>query len=192
MTQEQSQICTVIPPGTRRTGPFQFDPHAIPGAGWTVDLIKIQLEDPGDIVVWHLEQIWKVIPGVRQVMLTFRNGSGASVPLGPFTSLAVDLDAMTATGTRPDGVRDCYLYNILVCHSSGQSWNLFPIDPQIDNIPPPAEGGNGSHEGEEGERFRAKAEAREGHGAAGPRAGSRTRKSETSSAPNPGGGRRES
>src|SRR5262249_10822229 len=96
-----------------------------------------QLETFGDAVIWNLAAIWTAIPGVTQVTFTFSAGRGVPTPLGPFTAFAVDLVNKTATGSGPDTYRDCYRYNIEVVHRLGQTWKLFPVDPQIDNLAPP-------------------------------------------------------
>ena len=134
-------ICTLIPPLIPRKIPKPFGPKVSSGP-WKVDIDPIQLEHPGDTVVWDLSSLVKLIPGITKVELTFRSGRGAATPLGPFTNLAVAAGFMSATGSVPDAIQDCYCYNIEVT-SSGDVSKVFPVDPQIDNLPPIPDTGGG-------------------------------------------------
>ena len=159
---------------------------------WAASVNPIQLQNDDDEVVWDLTAVWTMWPK-GAVRIRFLTGP----PLldsarGPHKKLS--LAPPHAHGQQRIPNWGCYTY-VFEVDESGHSNQYVPlsfiVDPQIDNLPPPTMMRHGRHESEHGRRSKAKAGPREGHGALGPRAGSRTRKSGTSSAPNPGGGRRE-
>lgn len=164
---------------------------ATPGT-WAASLSPIQLQNDDDEVVWDLTAIWAMWPKAA-VRIRFLSGPPPLDPdRGPHKMLS--MARPNAHGQQRHHNWGCYSYVFEVDESgAGQQYAplSFIVDPQIDNLPPPTgERGPGSHEGEHGRRSKAKPGAREGHEAAGRPAGSRTRKSGTSSARHPSGGRR--
>ncbi len=135
MVEPQGQSCAIDFTTTRRTTPTPLG-ATVKGSPWVVDPDRMQLFDPADVVIWDLKSLWAEIPRIKQVTLKFLSGMKGWTTNGPFKTVAVDLVQQIAVGVLPDDVQDCYQYDIEVTDELGQKWDLFPIDPQIDNLPP--------------------------------------------------------
>ncbi len=122
-----------------RTTPLEIPINVEKDMGtWTVRPDPVELHDDGDSVRWNLCCLIAAFPDA-DFQIEFSGGpAGYDRFLGPFMSPIVRADKTLVAGTRGK-VCGCYYYDVwVVMRAGGQRFKLpFPIDPQIDNLPPP-------------------------------------------------------
>jgi hypothetical protein len=134
-----------------RNDPSDFDVYVMQGDDdvWKASLAPIPLENDGDTVVWHLEEVFAYFNGIQNAWIEFFKGPADFDPdCGPFIGpplFKIEAKTLTAAG-RNHLYGSCYCYNIViqvvdptmaVSPGASSSFTLFPIDPEIDNLAPP-------------------------------------------------------
>jgi hypothetical protein len=103
---------------------------------WAIEPDPIRLEHPDDTVIWSLVHLMVAYPEATKFEIRFSDWPGTLKPVrGPFANLT---DGTMLMGDGIVSERGCYTYNIWVTVPGRNTHdNVFPIDPQIDNVAPP-------------------------------------------------------
>lgn len=121
------------------------------GTDWEVKPSKIELDDANGMDHWDLSGVYSYPPWkgkIADVKIVFTDGPAVLDPQkGPFTAIPEFAGPERKLKGQPRNKKfGLYTYDIVVTllDSLHQGIDLFPIDPQIDNVaPPPPPDGRG-------------------------------------------------